>query len=103
MSAPDPDAYERMETRVFKPGHQQLVDGGHRSGWAMYRLVSPVGASIPYNYSTVDFSNQLSAVPMAEAMLAAHPDRDLDAIEALLQLREQVRSETWVRIATTEP
>jgi hypothetical protein len=103
MSAADPDAYERMETRVFKPGHQQLVDGGHRSGWAMYRLVSPTGASIPYNYSTVDFSNQLSPVPMAEAMLAAHPDRDLDAIQELLQLREQVKSETWVRIATTEP
>ena len=103
MNAPDPDAYERMETRVFKPGHQQLVDGGHRAGWAMYRLVSPIGSSILYNYSTVDFSNQLSPVPMAEAMLAAHPDRDLDAIEELLRLREQVRSETWVRVAATEP
>ncbi len=28
MNAADPDAYERMETRVFKPGHEALVDGG---------------------------------------------------------------------------
>ena len=68
----------------------------------MYRLVSPVGTSIPYDYSTVDFSNQLSPVPMAEAMLRAHPDRDLEAIQALLELREQVVAETWVLIATTQ-
>jgi hypothetical protein len=102
MKAIDPDAYERMESRVFKPGHEALVEGGHRAGWAMYRLLSPIGSSIPYDYSTVDFSNQLSPVPMAEAMLAAHPDRDLDAIQELLELREQVRSETWVRVAGTQ-
>ncbi len=103
MQAHDSDAYERMESRVFKPGHQALVDGGHRAGWAMYALVSPIGTSIPYNYVTVDFSSHLSPVPMAEAMMSAHPDRDLDALQELLQLRDQVNSETWVLIATTEP
>ncbi len=103
MNAPDPDAYERMESRVFKPGHQALVDAGHRSGWALYTLVSPVGSAIPYNYSTVDFSNHLSPVPMAEAMLEAHPDRDLEALQDLLSLREHVKSETWVRVAGTRP
>lgn len=102
MYADDPDAYERMESRVFKAGHQQLLDAGHRSGWAMYALVSPTGTSIPYNYSTVDFSNHLNPVPMAEAMLSAHPDRDLDALQELLQLREHVSSETWVIVGGTE-
>ncbi|MGB5625947.1 MAG: hypothetical protein WBM61_09465 [Woeseiaceae bacterium] len=102
MSAHDPDAYERMETRVFKPGHQALVDGGHRSGWAMYALVSPIGTSIPYNYSTVDFVDHLNPVPMAEAMMSANPDRDLDALQELLELREQVSSETWVLVAGTK-
>lgn len=103
MNAPDPDAYERMETRVFKPGHQALVDDGHRAGWAMYALVSPLGTSIPYNYSTVDFVDHLDPVPMAEAMLTANPERDLDAIQDLLALREQVNSETWALVAATEP
>lgn len=102
MSADDPDAYERMEMQVFKPGHQALVDGGHRSGWAMYTLVSPIGTSIPYNYSTVDFVNHLNPVPMAEAMMSAHPDRDLDVLQEMLQLRDQVSSKTWVRVAATE-
>ena len=103
MFASDPDAYERMETRVFKPGHQALLDDGHRSGWAMYALVTPLGTSIPYNYSTVDFSNRLDPVPMAHAMLAANEGRDLEEMQALLQLREQYSSETWALVAATEP
>ncbi|MDH3611639.1 MAG: hypothetical protein OEU90_05365 [Gammaproteobacteria bacterium] len=101
MYAEDPDAYERMETRIFKPGHQALVDGGHRAGWGMYELVSPVGTSIPYNYSTVDFVSDLNPVPMAEAMLAAHPDRDLEAMQEMLELRDNISSETWALVAAT--
>ena len=103
MNTADPDAYERMESQVFKPGHQALLDGGHRSGWALYALVSPLGTSIPYNYSTVDFSMDLNPVPMAEAMILANPNRDLDAMQELLNLREQVSSQTWRLIAVTEP
>lgn len=102
MNARDPDLYERMETQIFKPGHQALVDEGYRSGWAMYELVTPLGTSIPYNYSTVDFTNDLNPVPMAEALMSANPDRDLDALEDLLELREQVSSETWALVAATE-
>jgi osmotically-inducible protein OsmY len=103
MFARDPDAYERMETRVFKPGHQALLDGGYRSGWAMYALVTPLGTSMPYNYSTVDFSNRLDPVPMADAMLTANEGRDLEEMQALLQLRENYSSETWLLIAATTP
>ena len=70
MYARDPVAYERMESEVFKAGHQVLVDAGQRSGWAVYALVSPTGSSVPYNYGTVDFVDHLSPVPMAEAMLS---------------------------------
>jgi hypothetical protein len=103
MMASDPDAYERMETQIFKPGHQALVDDGHRAGWAMYSLVTPFGSSIPYNYSTVDFSNLLSPVPMAQAMMTANPGRDLDKLQELLDLRDQVSSETWLFITGTTP
>lgn len=103
MLAKDPDAYERMETRVFKAGHQALLDSGYRAGWAMYALVTPIGTSIPYNYSTVDFSNRLDPVPMADAMLTANEDRDLDEMQALLKLRENFSSETWQLVAATTP
>jgi hypothetical protein len=102
MFAADPVAYESMESTVFKAGHEALMADGYRAGWAVYALMSPIGSAIPYNYSTVDFVNDLSPVPMAEAMLAANPDRDLDAMYELLELREQVLSETWVLVTRTE-
>lgn len=101
MRAADPDAYQRVESRVFKPGHQALVDGGHRAGWAMYELLAPLGTSIPYNFSTVDFVDHLSPVPMAEALITAHPDRDLDEIQELLAVRDHVSSEIWKLVAAT--
>ena len=103
MFADDPVAYERMESEVFKAGHQVLIDSGDRSGWAAYALVSPIGSAIPYNYGTVDFVNDLGPVPMAEAMLAGNPDRDLDAMHELLELRDHVLSETWALVAATDP
>ena len=103
MQAEDPDAYERMESMVFKSAHQGLVDDGHRAGWAVYELISPTGSELPYNYSTVDLVNNLAPAPMAEAMIEANPDRDLEAMHNLLELREQVRSETWALVASTTP
>ena len=101
MYAEDPVAYESMESEVFKAGHQALIDDGHRAGWAVYSLMSPIGSAIAYNYGTVDFVNELGPVPMAEAMLRANPDRDLDAMVELLELRNHVLSETWELVAAT--
>jgi hypothetical protein len=103
MFTNDPVAYERMESEVFKAGHQVLIDRGERSGWAAYALVSPIGSAIPYNYGTVDLVNDLGPVPMAEAMLAGNPDRDLDAMHDLLALRDHVLSETWALVGATDP
>ncbi len=103
MYAEDPVAYESMESDVFKAGQEVLIEGGYRSGWAVYSLVSPLGSSIPYNYGTVDFVNDLGPVPMAEAMLTGNPDRDLDAMNDLLELRDHVLSETWALVAITDP
>ncbi len=101
MMAEDPDAYERMESMVFKAAHESLVADGHRAGWAVYGLVSPTGSAIPYNYSTVDLVNNLAPAPMAEAMIRANPGRDLEAMHELLELREHVRSETWALVTST--
>lgn len=102
MFAKDPVAYESMESEVFKAGHEALIADGHRAGWAVYALVSPIGSSIPYNYGTVDFVNDLGPVPMAEAMLRGNPNRDLDAMHELLERREAVLSETWELVAATD-
>ncbi len=103
MHAEDPLTYEQMESRVFKAAHQMLIDEGHRAGWAVYELVAPAGTAVPWNYATVDLMDEIGPVPMADAMLAANPDRDLEELQELLDVREQVHSEIWTRIATTTP
>ncbi len=102
MYTDNPVAYESMESEVFKAGHDVLIEGGHRAGWAVYALISPIGSSIPYNYGTVDFVNELGPAPMAEAMLEGNPDRNLEAMHELLELRDHVLSETWEFIAGTD-
>ena len=39
---------------------------------------------------------------MAEAMMAGNPDRDLEAMHDLLELRDQILSETWVLLSATD-
>ncbi len=41
-------------------------------------------------------------VPMAEAMLRGNPDRDLDESHELLELRDDILSETWELVAATD-
>ncbi len=101
MRADDPLTYEQTESQVFKAAHQVLIDQGHREGWAVYELVAPLGSAIPWNYATVDLMNEIGPVPMAEAMLTANPDRDLEELFDMLGVREEVHSEIWMRIATT--
>lgn len=86
MHASDPDVYEQMESDIFKPGHQAMVDSGH----------------LRTKCSTVDFTDSLGPAPMAESMMSAHPDRDLEDMHEMLEFRENVSSETWARVAATE-
>lgn len=101
MRADDPLTYEQTESRVFKAAHQVLIDQGHRAGWAVYELLSPLGSAIPWNYATLDLMNEIGPVPMAEAMLTANPDKDLEELYELLGVREEVHSEIWMRLAAT--
>ena len=61
-----------------------------------------IGSAIPYNYGTVDFANHLGPVPMAEAMLAGNPDRDLEVLNDLLAIRDHILTETWALVGATE-
>lgn len=102
MYAEDPDIYETMESTIFKPGHQALIDSGYRTGWGVFALVAPAAKSVRHNYSTMDFVNQIGPVPMAEFLLSANPDRDLEAMHDMLELREHISSETWALVTATE-
>ena len=104
MQAADPEKYVAMEKDVWKPVHQALTDAGHRAGWGLYWRISPGGSSVGYNYTTVDFFNKFAQIPMEETFKSVHPDMDLEkAGELALATRDNVYSQTWMRIAGTTP
>ena len=104
MLAEDRADFLEYEQETWKPIHQALVDGGHRAGWGVYELVSPVGSSLPYNFSTVDFLKQLGPAPVEETMRSVHPDQEITAIfQDGEDARDHVLGETWMLIASTQP
>ena len=38
------DSYEKVESEIFKPWHQQLVDQGKKGSWGILRAILPAGS-----------------------------------------------------------
>ena len=102
MYADDGSAYVKAERETWKPVHQALVDGGHSAGWGLYELVSPHGASIPYNFLTVNYLKRIGPLPFEETLGSVYPETGAAALEAASELRDHLLSEIWTLIASTE-
>lgn len=50
----DFDSYEKAETEVFMPWHQQAVDRGERSRWELWRIMVPYGSDTYATHVTAD-------------------------------------------------
>ena len=46
--------YEKMESEIFKPMHQESVDNGARAHWGLLRIMSPYGSDTYASHITVD-------------------------------------------------
>ncbi len=102
MYAEDGADYLEFEREIWKPIHQALVDDGHSAGWAIYGLDTPHGASIPYNYVTIDYLERLGPRPIAETIRSVHPEMEVAAIfQEGPEVRDHLLSETWVLLAGT--
>jgi len=102
MNAKEPDKYISLERNIWKPIHQELLNKGHIAGWGLYALASPRGSLQGYNFATVDFSNKLGPLPIESALKSVHPNKNIDDIfDEASTVREDVYSQTWVKIANT--
>jgi hypothetical protein len=48
------DTYEKMESEIFKPMHQNEVNADHRGNWGLLRYLSPTGTDTYATHITVD-------------------------------------------------
>ncbi len=104
MSADDESAYVEMEREVYKPVHEAMVEDGTTAGWGLYRLVSPHGSAVGYNFGTADFLHTLGSVEWDSWLRKVHPDRDPDEIGAQLDdARDFLKGDVWLLMDRTAP
>ncbi len=100
--------HESMELDFWKPIHYVRINQDILNSWVMYIMVKPGGASIRYNYSTIDYYDRLSDIEGSVGMeLAriAHPnltDVELsDFFTRTGQSRTAYKTELWREVVTT--
>ena len=52
--------YEKIESEVYKPWHQDAVNEGKRASWSLFRFLSPYGSATYASHITVDLYNDFS-------------------------------------------
>lgn len=97
--------YVEMERGVWAPIHQARTERGSMSGWALYSLVLPRGATMEYNYATADFFDDMPDVlgrVTWDMMSEAHGGAPRSRLEEMAAETEEVRTihktELWTRI-----
>ncbi|MDX1546559.1 MAG: hypothetical protein R3247_06210 [Rhodothermales bacterium] len=90
--------YEATEREIWKAIHEERLQRGIITGWALYDVWMPALNS-PYDYVTVSFVDdfgKLADVYSDDLFAAAHPGGDHDAMRARTEAaREMVHSEVW--------
>ncbi|NNE34858.1 MAG: hypothetical protein HKN13_06460, partial [Rhodothermales bacterium] len=92
------DDYRDVETEIWQPMHQAMVDAGQKMGWAFYWVM--YGDRSMCDHYTVNLyrgADQLDAnVNYRDVFESVHPDKNVDeAMARTSASREMVRSELW--------
>jgi hypothetical protein len=91
--------YYDVETTVWKPIHNEFIKAGSRVGWSLWGRIFPSGASLDFQYLTVNYFagwSQIGAADYNDAFNKAHAGKDLDALmKRTDDSRTLVKSELW--------
>lgn len=93
------DNYEKAESEIFKPWHQEMVDQGQKGNWGLLRTILPAGTDAYSSHITVNMYKDV-------AQLAAAMESGAGEMDGLMQLAVQEGLESRdmreVKIATLE-
>ncbi len=91
--------YRDVETKIWKPVHNEFIKEGSRVGWSLWGRVFPSGAGLDYQFVTVNyFANwaQIGKADFTSAFSKAHPDKDAQPLmEKTNASRVLVKTELW--------
>jgi len=93
------DNYEKAESAIFKPWHQQKVNDGQKGSWGLLRTILPTGTDA---YSTHITVNMYTDVAQLTASMEGGPGDMDDLMQLAVQEGMQSRDMREVKIATLE-
>jgi hypothetical protein len=87
------DSYEKVESEIFKPWHQQLVDQGKKGNWGLLRAILPAGSEAYGTHITFSMFKD-------EAQLAASWEDQGGNINLMTQLamKEGLKTREWKEV-----
>jgi hypothetical protein len=93
------NAYEEAEMQIFQPLHQENVDEGYMSNWALLKVINPIGSDAYMSHITVNmFENWEQVFDYEE--IEETDDLTFNTQSALIQAGLQTRDMRMVYFAT---
>jgi hypothetical protein len=93
------EEYEKAESEIFKPWHQDMVNAGKKGSWELLRAILPAGSDAYGTHLTV--SMYKDAAQLASFMEGSMGDMDL---KTQLAVKEGLKTREWkeVKVATLQ-
>jgi hypothetical protein len=93
------DSYEKVESEIFKPWHQDMVNQGKKGSWELLRAILPAGSDAYGTHITVSMYND--ATQLSSFMEGSGGDLDL---KTSLALKEGLKTREWkeMKVATLQ-
>jgi len=87
------ESYEKTESEIFKPWHQQIVDAGKKGNWQLLQVILPAGSEAYGTHLTV--SMYKDAVQLAAYMEGAYEKMDM---MTELAVKEGLKAREWKEV-----
>lgn len=89
--------YEKFEREIWKPINRQMISEGRKSGWYLYRLKYPQGATAEYDYVVVNVYQNWNHLTFSANELPAIIKKVNPSInvETLLKNTDENRTVVW--------
>ena len=84
------DSYEKIESQIFKPWHQGMVDKGKKGSWQLLQAILPAGSDAYGTHLTVSMFNDVAQ--LASFMEDSGGDMDLTT---QLAVKDGLKTREW--------
>jgi len=84
------DSYEKAESEIFKPWHQDMVNKGKKGSWELLSVILPVGSEAKGSHMTISMYNDVAQ--LASFMEGSVGEMDL---KTSLAVKEGFKTRDW--------